>query len=742
MNIEGDCSNMKEEIKKTETMEGYILKIQRDVDKKMEAQTREIANLSAQIQALLLNQPRANPNVAPNEAREQQIVQGAEAHNEQQGWDPYDYEEEPRNQMRAHHRGGRGRGRGFQVQRPNREFPLARDDDLKGIKFKIPPFQGKTDPEEYLQWEAQTEHIFDCNNFSEQRKVLLAITEFTNYASVWWIQLKAKLIKERQPQIETWAELKGMMRKRFIPTTYERDIVFKLQRFDQGSKSVEDYYKELDILMTRAGIEETELATMGRFMGGLNRELRHKVDAHSCYDMEEMLHLAIKFESHMQEDSKSRYYSKPYSSKPTSSKPTSSQPWGKDTKNTYSGRGDQFPKDKPIFDKKREGESSFKGKGKIEEARTRDIKCWKCQGLGHVMKDCPNKRTMFIENGEYISGDDESEHENMEFEEESDGSVEEGNKVTLVSRRVLSAQVKENDQDQRENLFYTRCYVEGVPCSVIIDGGSCTNAVSSTLVTRLNLTTKPHPKPYKLQWLTDCGELKVNKKTLISMTLGKYKDEVECDVVPMHAGDILLGRPWQFDRRAIHDGYLNRYSFTLNGRKTTLTPLTSSEVYIDQCKLEKRRKELESEKKKLSDSKELSDKKKLSDSKKLSDKKKLSDSKDLSDKNTLSEKREQKKGVSLFARTSEVKRALFSNKTILVLLCKGSCFITNQLNQELPSVFVDLLQQYGDVFPEEMPNELPPIRGIEHKIDFIPGASIPNRPAYRSNPTEENEIHK
>uniref|UniRef100_A0A2N9I0D3 Integrase catalytic domain-containing protein n=1 Tax=Fagus sylvatica TaxID=28930 RepID=A0A2N9I0D3_FAGSY len=41
-----------------------------------------------------------------------------------------------------------------------------------------------------------------------------------------------------------------------------------------------------------------------------------------------------------------------------------------------------------------------------------------------------------------------------------------------------------------------------------------------------------------------------------------------------------------------------------------------------------------------------------------------------------------------------------------------------------------------------MPNELPPIRGIEHQIDFVPGAAIPNRPTYRSNPEETKELQR
>ncbi|KAL2243043.1 UNVERIFIED_CONTAM: Transposon Ty3-G Gag-Pol polyprotein, partial [Sesamum indicum] len=49
---------------------------------------------------------------------------------------------------------------------------------------------------------------------------------------------------------------------------------------------------------------------------------------------------------------------------------------------------------------------------------------------------------------------------------------------------------------------------------------------------------------------------------------------------------------------------------------------------------------------------------------------------------------------------------------------------------------------YEDVFLDEMPPGLPPIRWIEHQIDFIPGASLPNRPAYHTNPEETREIQR
>lgn len=81
------------------------------------------------------------------------------------------------------------------------------------------------------------------------------------------------------------------------------------------------------------------------------------------------------------------------------------------------------------------------------------------------------------------------------------------------------------------------------------------------------------------------------------------------------------------------------------------------------------------------------------------------------------------------AKKREIKRALFSQQPLIVLMYKEALLCTNDLVGALPSDIVSLLQEFEDVLPEEVPNGLPPIRGIEHQIDFIPGASIPNRPA-------------
>jgi len=85
------------------------------------------------------------------------------------------------------------------------------------------------------------------------------------------------------------------------------------------------------------------------------------------------------------------------------------------------------------------------------------------------------------------------------------------------------------------------------------------------------------------------GEIMVNKHVLITFAIGKYKDEVLCDVVSMEATHILLGRPWHYDRQVLHDGLTNKMTFSFQGHKVILKPPSPKEVHEDQLKNENKK---------------------------------------------------------------------------------------------------------------------------------------------------------
>jgi len=177
--------------------------------------------------------------------------------------------------------------------------------------------------------------------------------------------------------------------------------------------------------------------------------------------------------------------------------------------------------------------------------------------------------------------EEEEEEEKGVFLGENLEEVEEGpdDGEMLVIRRALSGFATQDDLEQKEAIFNTRCTIGGKVCSLIIDGGSCTNVVSKTVVDKLKLELTPHPKPYTIQWLNQGKGIHITSRCLISFSIGKsYKDDIWCDVIPMDACHILLGRPWLFDRSVLHDGRLNTYTLHKDRKKITLTPLKSAQA--------------------------------------------------------------------------------------------------------------------------------------------------------------------
>jgi hypothetical protein len=455
--------------------------------------------------------------------------------------------------------------------------------------------------------------------------------------------------------------------------------------------------------MIRANYCEDEEAKMARFLNGLNHDICDVVELQHYVDFDDLVQQAMKVEQQLKRKSTMKKFHSSFPSSSWKDKPK------REGTSTYSKEqkvnvGKEVSNSKPF-----KNVSSFNPNA--NKPRTSDIKCFKCLGRGHIASQCPTKKSMIMRGVDAFSSEESSSSEGEEIIlDDVETFACEGD--LLMVRRLLGSQIRDCDDSQRENIFHTRCLILGKTCSLIIDGGSCANVASARLVEKLSLQTTPHPRPYKLQWLSEEGEMIVNKQVLINLTIGKYVDDVLCDVVPMEAGHILLGRPWQYDRKVHHDGYTNKFSYVHNSHTIILVPLSPREVGEDQIKLKLKREQEKQEKSIKEKGKEKNQNK---------GEKKRGKENDV---------KVEKKLENHLMTKCEVKQVLYANQPMFICYYNDLCLNVN--TNPLPSEFELMLQGFDDVFPKEMPSGLPPLRGIEHQIDLIPSASLPNRPAYRS----------
>ena len=127
------------------------------------------------------------------------------------------------------------------------------------------------------------------------------------------------------------------------------------------------------------------------------------------------------------------------------------------------------------------------------------------------------------------------------------------------------------DLTQRSSIFYVYLKIGERSCKLIVDSGSCINAISEDAVAKLGLTLVPHPAPYNMSWV-DASTLPVKFQCAIPLKMSTYEDTVICDVLPMKISNIILGRPWLFDYNVRLEGRENTVSFRFHGHQLLWYP--------------------------------------------------------------------------------------------------------------------------------------------------------------------------
>jgi hypothetical protein len=85
-----------------------------------------------------------------------------------------------------------------------------------------------------------------------------------------------------------------------------------------------------------------------------------------------------------------------------------------------------------------------------------------------------------------------------------------------------------------------------------------------------------------------------------------------------------------------------------------------------------------------------------------------------------------KKYINFYANEIEIKNAYFFDMPIIFFIYNEIYFNSNNLDNYLSSVCAFLLQNFNNIFPDEIPSRLPPIKRIEHQIYLLPRAFISN----------------
>ena len=199
----------------------------------------------------------------------------------------------------------------------------------------------------------------------------------------------------------------------------------------------------------RAGQFQDTPEKTARYVNGLRLEIQDEIGLLSSKTVEEAYHMALKAEEKLlrKQSAKTRGTFRGKGSQGGRGKPTprdganSSSPHNASTEEDANGR---------------RGSYRGIGRGGRDRGRGRELRCYRCQGVGHKHYECPENVGAGPRNAVVAQVEEEVEIEEKFLPERGE---------SLVVNKVLLKQTKEvTEPAQRKTLFRSICKVQGKCC--------------------------------------------------------------------------------------------------------------------------------------------------------------------------------------------------------------------------------------------------------------------------------------
>ncbi|PWA45919.1 Gag-pol polyprotein-like protein [Artemisia annua] len=134
------------------------------------------------------------------------------------------------------------------------------------VKVDIPDFEGKSHPDEFIDWLYTVERVFDIKNLRYEQKVKLVAIKFKKNDSIWWEHIIKQRNREGKPKIVSWEKMKKKLMAKFLPVQYRQEAFIEYHNFKQvGGMLVEEFTNEFDRLRLRCDVVEEDEANCSLF---------------------------------------------------------------------------------------------------------------------------------------------------------------------------------------------------------------------------------------------------------------------------------------------------------------------------------------------------------------------------------------------------------------------------------------------------------------------------------------------